>query len=264
MDKSDNGPAPNRNTSPTMKHLEETAFDSSETLIDAIDELELGSKRSTKKYSVRFSPQIEQIVFFDSIRAVNDLGVDKALILNDNQCQSGSVSTAEQRKYRLMTNGNCKLFLGRLYGLAKVLNLQYEKEVYCRYTVNEWTTWSEIKMIYIYSKFGHDYFQFEYPISGPTTFKYCIRIVMGKELWDNNGGMNYSCLIRLNNTDYGQEGKSYNWDIGPKLSAANTRRPPQPQPRKSYLAVSDKRSHASIPSISYKLSTIRESTWEIQ
>ena len=167
-------------------------FDSNDTLCDLTD----NPKISRKRLSVAFAPDIEQILFFDNTKPATELNTNNSLVLSDNDCQYGSISAYEQKKYQLMTNGHCKIYIGELYGIAHVLNLQMEKQVHCRYTVNEWKTWTEIPMQYIGSKSNHDMFQFKYPLQGACTFRYCFRIEMGGERWDNNNGLNYSCLIR--------------------------------------------------------------------
>lgn len=90
-----------------------------------------------------------------------------------------------------------------LTGSIVVLNLAFQKHVTCRFTLDYWKTTSEVVAEYAgeiqpkETPAGHDRFNFTIKVSDISnleskTLYFCIRYnVAGKELWDNNGGMNF-------------------------------------------------------------------------
>uniref|UniRef100_A0A8C1LY41 CBM21 domain-containing protein n=1 Tax=Cyprinus carpio TaxID=7962 RepID=A0A8C1LY41_CYPCA len=90
-----------------------------------------------------------------------------------------------------------------LSGIARVLNLAFEKKVYLRYTLNNWTTFMDILAIYVPHSSDGQTDKFSFKIITPTflefggtlqfAIKYCVG---GSEFWDNNNGDNYrvSCI----------------------------------------------------------------------
>ncbi|XP_051953735.1 protein phosphatase 1 regulatory subunit 3E [Xyrauchen texanus] len=85
-----------------------------------------------------------------------------------------------------------------LSGMVRVLNMAFEKSVYLRYTLNNWTTFMDILASYVpYSVDGlTDKYSFKIVTPnflecvGTLQFavKYCVG---GGEFWDNNNGNNY-------------------------------------------------------------------------
>ncbi|KTG05741.1 hypothetical protein cypCar_00036362 [Cyprinus carpio] len=85
-----------------------------------------------------------------------------------------------------------------LSGIARVLNLAFEKKVYLRYTLNNWTTFMDILAIYVPHSSDGQTDKFSFKIITPTflefggtlqfAIKYCVG---GSEFWDNNNGDNY-------------------------------------------------------------------------
>jgi len=86
----------------------------------------------------------------------------------------------------------------------RVVNLSFEKEVYCRFTCNNWATWSESKASYIPSSSDHwsDRFTATFTLSNLNAgqkVQFAIRYRCGttEEYWDNNNGQNYSLMYRI-------------------------------------------------------------------
>lgn len=85
-----------------------------------------------------------------------------------------------------------------LSGTARVLNLAFEKRVYLRYTLNNWTTFMDILASYVSHSSDGQTDKFSFKIITPTflefggtlqfAIKYCVE---GGEFWDNNNGNNY-------------------------------------------------------------------------
>ncbi|XP_005159256.1 protein phosphatase 1 regulatory subunit 3E [Danio rerio] len=83
-------------------------------------------------------------------------------------------------------------------GVVRVLNLAFEKSVYLRYTLNNWTSYTDILAFYIPHSNDGETDQFSFKIITPTflefggtlqfAIKYCVG---GCEFWDNNSGNNY-------------------------------------------------------------------------
>lgn len=83
-------------------------------------------------------------------------------------------------------------------GVVRVLNLAFEKSVYLRYTLNNWTSYTDILAFYIPHSNDGKTDQFSFKIITPTflefggtlqfAIKYCVG---GCEFWDNNSGNNY-------------------------------------------------------------------------
>ena len=90
-----------------------------------------------------------------------------------------------------------------LIGAVVVANIAFQKQVTCRFTLDYWKTTSEVVAEYNgevrprETHTGHDRFNFTIKLSDIShleskTLYFCIRYnVSGKELWDNNGGMNF-------------------------------------------------------------------------
>ena len=86
---------------------------------------------------------------------------------------------------------------------VRVVNRSFEKEVYCRFTTNEWSTWDEVKGSYIPSSSDSwsDRFSAVFYVghlNAGQRVKFALRYVTeGKEYWDNNNGSNYSLVCRI-------------------------------------------------------------------
>ncbi|XP_077104272.1 protein phosphatase 1 regulatory subunit 3E [Siphateles boraxobius] len=83
-------------------------------------------------------------------------------------------------------------------GIVRVLNLAFEKNVYLRYTLNNWTTFVDILAYYVPRSCDGHTDKFSFKIITPTflefggTLQFAIRYcVGGGEFWDNNNGSNY-------------------------------------------------------------------------
>ncbi|XP_051513263.1 protein phosphatase 1 regulatory subunit 3E [Myxocyprinus asiaticus] len=85
-----------------------------------------------------------------------------------------------------------------LSGIVRVLNLAFEKSVYLRYTLNNWTTFMDILASYIPHSTDGLTDKYSFKIITPNflecggtlqfAVKYCVG---GGEFWDNNNGNNY-------------------------------------------------------------------------
>lgn len=85
-----------------------------------------------------------------------------------------------------------------LSGIVCVLNLAFEKNVYLRYTLNNWTTFVDILASYVPHSNDGQTDKFSFKIITPMflefggTLQFAIRYcVEGGEFWDNNNGSNY-------------------------------------------------------------------------
>lgn len=85
-----------------------------------------------------------------------------------------------------------------LSGIVRVLNLAFEKNVYLRYTLNNWTTFVDILASYVPHSNDGQTDKFSFKIITPMflefggTLQFAIRYcVEGGEFWDNNNGSNY-------------------------------------------------------------------------
>lgn len=85
----------------------------------------------------------------------------------------------------------------------RVVNRSFEKEVYCRFTTNEWGTWCEEKANFIptSSDSWSDRFTATFYVAHLNPgqrVKFALRFVtQGNEYWDNNNGQNYSLMYRI-------------------------------------------------------------------
>ena len=85
----------------------------------------------------------------------------------------------------------------------RVVNLSFEKEVYCRFTCNNWATWSEVLASFIptSSDSWTDRFTATFTVGNLTAgqrVSFALRFKSGsQEYWDNNNGQNYSLMYRI-------------------------------------------------------------------
>lgn len=84
-----------------------------------------------------------------------------------------------------------------LTGTVRVNNLAFKKEVFVRYTVDNWLSYRDLPAQYAASpSLTHDDFVFSFPIpislphGRKVAFAVCYRVA-GQEHWDNNDGQNY-------------------------------------------------------------------------
>ena len=86
---------------------------------------------------------------------------------------------------------------------VRVVNRSFEKQIYCRFTTNEWSTWCEEKGSFIPSSSDSwsDRFTATFYVghlNPGQRVKFALRYVTeGKEYWDNNNGQNYSLVCRI-------------------------------------------------------------------
>lgn len=140
----------------------------------------------------------------------------KARALHFNNFDKSNTSSQSVFMELLFTNpGSLPDFLDRVYevkvlleyvqadefslsGIVRVLNMAFEKKVYMRYTLNNWTTFMDILAFYIPHSSDGRTDKFSFKIITPTflefggtlqfAIKYC---VVAGEFWDNNNGNNY-------------------------------------------------------------------------
>lgn len=106
-------------------------------------------------------------------------------------------------------------------GFAVVKNLAFEKHVACRFTLDGWTTQSEVAAEYVYpirdTDSGRDLFKFTLPLTdysriGENELEFCIRYAAnGQEFWDNNDSNNYRVSFDIkyqNNGDKRPDGNA--------------------------------------------------------
>lgn len=91
-----------------------------------------------------------------------------------------------------------------LIGVVRVRNIAFEKSVAVRFTCDRWQTTSEIEARYMEGLPGHahDLFRFTIrlntfpqPLDKRTMFFAVRYIAAGKEMWDNNDGVNYQVIF---------------------------------------------------------------------
>lgn len=85
----------------------------------------------------------------------------------------------------------------------RVVNKSFGKEIYCRFTTNDWGTWCEEKASFIPTSTDSwsDRFTATFYVAhlnAGQRVKFALRYVTeGKEYWDNNNGQNYSLMYRI-------------------------------------------------------------------
>uniref|UniRef100_A0A1I7X5S1 CBM21 domain-containing protein n=1 Tax=Heterorhabditis bacteriophora TaxID=37862 RepID=A0A1I7X5S1_HETBA len=83
-------------------------------------------------------------------------------------------------------------------GVITVNNIDFDKKVYVRYTLDDWKTYLDIPAYFIGSNSQENLDNFSFSIFLPSTIpvgmqcQFCLRyLCRGTEFWDNNGGRNY-------------------------------------------------------------------------
>ncbi len=188
--------------------------------------LEIARSRSpSSQKKVRFADslglELISIKHFDytDMPEVPDRIIDKfkkARALHFNNFDKSNTSSQSVFMELLFTNpGSLPDFLDRVYemkvlleyvqadefslsGVVRVLNMAFEKKVFMRYTLNNWTTFVDILAFYVPHSSDGRTDTFSFKIITPTflefggtlqfAIKYC---VVGGEFWDNNNGNNY-------------------------------------------------------------------------
>ena len=85
----------------------------------------------------------------------------------------------------------------------RVVNLSFEKEIYCRFSTNNWATWTEVLATFIptSSDSWTDRFTSTFTVGNLTAgqrVSFALRYKSGgQEYWDNNNGQNYSLMYRI-------------------------------------------------------------------
>jgi hypothetical protein len=85
----------------------------------------------------------------------------------------------------------------------RVVNLSFEKEIYCRFSTNNWATWTEVLATFIptSSDSWTDRFTSTFTVGNLTAgqrVSFALRYkTSGQEFWDNNNGQNYSLMYRI-------------------------------------------------------------------
>ncbi|KAI8903506.1 putative phosphatase regulatory subunit-domain-containing protein [Gorgonomyces haynaldii] len=85
----------------------------------------------------------------------------------------------------------------KLIGLVYCRNLQFEKQVQMRYTLDKWQTFREIALEFEYSYGFYDRFAFQFDLSGDKQeLEFCFSYRVGDQVyWDNNQGSNYHAWL---------------------------------------------------------------------
>lgn len=103
-----------------------------------------------------------------------------------------------------------------LSGFVRVLNLAFEKRVTLRYSVNNWTTFSDTPASYVPDSSDGLTDRFHFKVAIPAylesggTLQFAVRYcVGGQEFWDNNDGNNYKVRRQSYNMSPPRE-----WDSG--------------------------------------------------
>lgn len=101
----------------------------------------------------------------------------------------------ERFKYRCVALERCATRDRTLSGIVLVKNIEYEKQVSVRYTMNRWKTSSEIQACYVPNSNDGDTDRFSFNLSLPKNerdLEFAIRYTSGSsEFWDNNFNRNY-------------------------------------------------------------------------
>jgi len=106
---------------------------------------------------------------------------------------------------------NCYISTGAgsisVTGVVRVVNISFEKQVLLRFTVNEWSTWTDCLASYIpqSSDGWSDRFTATFHVSTATggtllpgqRVLFAVKYNANEEYWDNNMGLNYSLIYRL-------------------------------------------------------------------
>uniref|UniRef100_A0A0N5APC5 CBM21 domain-containing protein n=1 Tax=Syphacia muris TaxID=451379 RepID=A0A0N5APC5_9BILA len=97
-------------------------------------------------------------------------------------------------------------------GTIIVVNYNYRKEVYVRYTLDNWNSYIEVAGMYINGNVTENIDMFSFSLFLPQSLpvgvncEFCLRYKCdGKEYWDNNDGHNYSVEVRSLNFTEGDE-----------------------------------------------------------
>ncbi|VDD90086.1 unnamed protein product [Enterobius vermicularis] len=97
-------------------------------------------------------------------------------------------------------------------GTIAVVNYEYAKEVYVRYTLDNWSSYIEVPAVYIYKKFADNIDMFSFSLFLPQMLpvgakcEFCLRYRCGgRDYWDNNDTGNYVVEVRSLNFDQNDE-----------------------------------------------------------
>ncbi len=108
-----------------------------------------------------------------------------------------------------------------VYGTIVVMNLDFQKNVFVRYTTDAWQTNFDAKGVHLPgSSTGRtDTFSFEIPVSG-TGSEHNIEFCVGYEtpsdsFWDNNNGQNYRILFHRKRSESAKKDESEGFVLGP-------------------------------------------------
>lgn len=126
------------------------------------------------------------------------------------------------RFFNRSTDTNCPVTLEEMRihtysmsvtGSVVVKNLAFQKQVVCRFTLDNWATMSEVNAEYCYPAetqhkwSAQDRFKFsiqltEFSKLGDNTLSFCIRyLVDGNEFWDNNSSSNFHFNFKAEQQD---------------------------------------------------------------
>lgn len=103
-------------------------------------------------------------------------------------------------------NSNCNSLRPNCISVTnciRVLNKCFEKQVWCRYTTDNWATFTDVRATYIPSSSDSwsDRFTVTFNIENLTAGQrvlFALKYIAGSdEFWDNNAGANYSLMYRI-------------------------------------------------------------------
>ncbi|KAI0982132.1 hypothetical protein GJ496_007191 [Pomphorhynchus laevis] len=92
-----------------------------------------------------------------------------------------------------------------LYGSVRIKNQEFEKNIFVRYTIDNWKTFRDLKATYSYHHDDNDTdsFSFYYNFTMWSAnlkrieFAVCYKHTNGHEIWDNNFGKNYALVCKF-------------------------------------------------------------------
>lgn len=108
-------------------------------------------------------------------------------------------------------------------GTIVVVNYEYRKEVYVRYTLDNWATYIEVPAMYINGTIADNIDTFSFSLFLPQSLpvgakcEFCLRYRCGeKDYWDNNDTGNYVVEVRSLSMESDEDEGIYESNYGPR------------------------------------------------